>query len=70
MYQVNLQTFRYARKCSYCGLEYETQVLCARSFRMTNLEAGTMKGLITIIALFVIWGLLQKVILPRLGVST
>jgi len=29
-----------------------------------------MKGLIIITALFIIWILLQKVILPKLGIST
>jgi p-aminobenzoyl-glutamate transporter AbgT len=29
-----------------------------------------MGGLFTIIAFFIVWFLLQKVILPRLGIST
>jgi hypothetical protein len=33
-------------------------------------RGGTMEGLITIIAVVAIWVLLQKVILPKLGIST
>jgi len=33
-------------------------------------RGGTMEGFITIIAILVVWVLLQKFILPKLGIST